>query len=80
MDPKTLLIVWLVLAGVGSTVNSFMKIVGLTKNIVVVGGNKTRVVAILASAMSAIGWLIFLYTLMFHGDIFIRASEFVFVG
>jgi hypothetical protein len=80
MDPKTLLIIWLVLAGFGSTVSNFMKIVGLTKTIVVEGGNKTRVVDILASSASTIGWLIFLLLIMFHGDIFIRAREFVFGG
>ena len=80
MDPKTLVVLFLVFAGVGSTVNSVLRIAGLTKNVVVEGGNGPRVVAMLASAVSLVGWLIFLYTLMFHGDVFIRASEFLFGG
>lgn len=77
MDPVVL---FLFLIGVGGTVNGILRIAGLTKTVVVKGGNGTRVVGILASTSSTIGWLIFLYTLMFHGDIFIRASEFLFGG
>lgn len=80
MDPKTLLILFLVFAGTGTTVTGIMKNVGLIKTVIVTGGNTAHVAFILASMSSAIGWAILIYTIMFHVDVFIRAFVFIFGG
>lgn len=80
MDAKTLITLWFIFGVAGSVVNNFLRISGLTRIVVVNGGNTTRIVGGCGFMLAVVSWGIFIYTLMFHGDVIIRIINLISSG
>ena len=68
MDPQRLLLLAVFLLVLGRAVNDLLRIFGLTRKIIVQGGDTTRAVAIVAHAASAIGAFLLVVLLIVQGD------------
>lgn len=78
MDPKTILALFIVFVAVGGTINNTIRIFGLTKTTVVTGGVTVTLVSILSHTLSLIGWVLFMYLFIFHGDYLAKIASLIF--